>query len=548
MPSANTRIAHSLVDHSIDLLRVGAGVKRSVNRLLASLEKKLVGELASTKLTEFGNRRYNAMLKSVKEMTADTYTTAAEVTADAVETVMELSAQQTANIVRGAIGVDLLGAHLGTEWIADVAANSLVQGATNTAWWEKQAQELVFKFEQQVRLGMVGNETSDQIIARIRGDEDAAGILFQTRANAAALVQTAVAEGANNARLEMYRRNDDIIRGVQQISTLDDRTTDVCAAYDGATWDLDGEPIDGTDLPFDGGPPRHWNCRSTLVPILKSSDELGTDVEIDPGARASMDGEVADTTTFADWLGTKTEEQQDAILGAGKADLWRDGKITLRDLLDQSGRPLTLEELTQSVASAEFDIKMKLARGEALAIDPAKLQTLTNDMAQRFNIPEKDITIVSSMPRASIGAHEFEPAGSVTGKKVLLNAGKLTEQSASQTIAHEFQHVRHNAIREGAWYDTYFTNNLEQLRKDDGITTYSKRFWDQYEVERAKADAGGAFVGDAYRAARNAVSETLSEMAAVKEGRAALKEASSVWTKMYDTIEQKYSKKMAPKP
>lgn len=548
MPSANTRIAHSLVDHSIDLLRVGAGVKRSVNHLLASLEKKLVGELASTKLTEFGNRRYNAMLKSVKEMTADTYTTAAEVTADAVETVMELSAQQTANIVRGAIGVDLLGAHLGTEWIADVAANSLVQGATNTAWWEKQAQELVFKFEQQVRLGMVGNETSDQIIARIRGDEDAAGILFQTRANAAALVQTAVAEGANNARLEMYRRNDDIIRGVQQISTLDDRTTDVCAAYDGATWDLDGEPIDGTDLPFDGGPPRHWNCRSTLVPILKSSDELGTDVEIDPGARASMDGEVADTTTFADWLGTKTEEQQDAILGAGKADLWRDGKITLRDLLDQSGRPLTLEELTQSVASAEFDIKMKLARGEALAIDPAKLQTLTNDMAQRFNIPEKDITIVSSMPRASIGAHEFEPAGSVTGKKVLLNAGKLTEQSASQTIAHEFQHVRHNAIREGAWYDTYFTNNLEQLRKDDGITTYSKRFWDQYEVERAKADAGGAFVGDAYRAARNAVSETLSEMAAVKEGRAALKEASSVWTKMYDTIEQKYSKKMAPKP
>ena len=349
MPSANTRIAHSLVDHSIDLLRVGAGVKRSVNRLLASLEKKLVGELASTKLTEFGNRRYNAMLKSVQEMTADTYTTAAEVTADAVETWRELSAQQTANIVRGAIGVDLLGAHLGTEWIADVAANSLVQGATNSAWWEKQAQELVFKFEQQVRLGMVGNETSDQIIARIRGDENAAGILFQTRANAAALVQTAVAEGANNARLEMYRRNDDIIRGVQQISTLDDRTTDVCMAYDGAAWDLDGEPIDGTDLPFDGGPPRHWNCRSTLVPILKSSDELGTDVEIDPGARASMDGEVADTTTFADWLGTKTEEQQDAILGAGKADLWRDGRITLRDLLDQSGRPLTLEQLQERV-------------------------------------------------------------------------------------------------------------------------------------------------------------------------------------------------------
>lgn len=346
-PSANTRIAHGMVEHGIHLLRVGASVKRDVLNLLGQMEKRIVGELASTKLTEFGNRRYRALLGAVREEITDTYSKAEELTTESVEKVMELSARQTANVVRDTIGIDLLGERVGLEWISDVASNSLVQGATNSAWWEKQAQDLVFKFEQQVRLGMAANETTDKIISRIRSDEEVAGILFQSRANAAALVQTAIAEGASNARLEMYRRNDDIIRGVQQVSTLDDRTTDICAAYDGATWDLDGEPIDGTDLPFDGGPPRHWNCRSTLVPVLKSSEELGTDVEVDEGARASMDGEVADKTTFADWLEMKTEEQQDAILGEGRAQLWRDGKITLRDLLDQDGRPLTLDELTR---------------------------------------------------------------------------------------------------------------------------------------------------------------------------------------------------------
>jgi SPP1 gp7 family putative phage head morphogenesis protein len=208
---------------------------------------------------------------------------------------------------------------------------------------------LAFKFEQQVKLGMVSNETIDQIVRRISGDEAFAGVMPQGRANAAALVQTSIAEGANDARLAMYRKNADIIKGVQQLSTLDERTTDICIAYDGAAWDLDGNPIEGNDLPFDGGPPRHWNCRSTLVPVIKSSDELGVDVEVLPGTRASMDGQVSDKMTFGNWLETKTPEQQDAILGKGKAQLWRDGKITLRDLLDQSGRPLTLEQLKERV-------------------------------------------------------------------------------------------------------------------------------------------------------------------------------------------------------
>ena len=40
----------------------------------------------------------------------------------------------------------------------------------------------------------------------------------------------------------------------------------------------------------------------------------------------------------------------DEQLGAGRAQLWREGKITLKDLLDGKGRELTLDELRDKYA------------------------------------------------------------------------------------------------------------------------------------------------------------------------------------------------------
>jgi hypothetical protein len=106
------------------------------------------------------------------------------------------------------------------------------------------------------------------------------------------------------------------------------------------------EGLGQVGLPYNGGCPRHWNCRSIEVPILKSWREMGVDMdEFEPSTRASMDGAVAAQMSFKDWLATRTAAQQDKILGVGKADLWREGKITLTDLLDMGGRPMTLEEL-----------------------------------------------------------------------------------------------------------------------------------------------------------------------------------------------------------
>jgi hypothetical protein len=49
-----------------------------------------------------------------------------------------------------------------------------------------------------------------------------------------------------------------------------------------------------------------------------------------------------------DKMATLEEKKLGEVLCPGKYRLWKAGKISLRDLIDQRGRPLTVEELTRA--------------------------------------------------------------------------------------------------------------------------------------------------------------------------------------------------------
>ena len=135
---------------------------------------------------------------------------------------------------------------------------------------------------------------------------------------------------------------------------------EICMALSGQAWDFDGMPIGETTEAFPGPPPRHFNCRCDLVPILKSWEQLAKDAggneklgrkldrierKIDPGTQASMDGQVSSDMDFSAWLKTRSVAEQKEILGPGKWELWSKGKIGLTDLVDFRGSPRTLEQL-----------------------------------------------------------------------------------------------------------------------------------------------------------------------------------------------------------
>lgn len=344
MTQKDLDLADAIIAHSLDLSRLDAGIRAKVIRILAKMGKELQGELAGGRpLTAWSKARINALLEQIKPVVGESFAQISD------EINIPGIADATAAATGAALGQafkGMLSPSLPTDtYLATLASDMLIQGAPSAVWWDKQAADTVFKFSAAVRQGLAAGETNQQIIGRVMGEMEV------VKRNAAALVQTSVQTVANEARLATFRANADILSGVRQISTLDGHTSPICVAYSGAEWNLDGKPINGTRLPFNGGPPRHFNCRSALVPITRTFRDMGIDIDEPPvGTRASADGQIRADTTFAEFLDRKGKAFQDEVLGPGRAELWRKGTITLNQLLDQRGNPLTLAELRKKYA------------------------------------------------------------------------------------------------------------------------------------------------------------------------------------------------------
>ncbi|MDM0041871.1 phage minor head protein [Variovorax sp. J22R193] len=339
-------LASVLVAHGINLLRLEADYQRQVLAILLQMEGELVAKLTGKKaLTEFSRQRLTDLLAEARTMIAEKFIEV-RLAMDPLP-IATLEAEFVTKKLGEAIGVKLVNAAPTQAVLRAVANDALVQGGPASAWWARQGQDTAFRFANAVRQGVVQGETNAMIVARIKGTPLIPGIMETTRKNAEAMVRTSVQTISAAARQETYQANADIIEGFEQVSTLDSRTTDVCVAYDGAKWDLEYEPIAPSKLPYNGGVPRHWGCRSTMAPIVKPLVEGMPGFE--PSERASKFGPTK-AKTFAEWLDTQTPAFQDELLGTGKADLFRAKKITLQQLLDQRGRPLTLAQLRAKYA------------------------------------------------------------------------------------------------------------------------------------------------------------------------------------------------------
>ena len=217
---------------------------------------------------------------------------------------------------------------------------------------------------QQIRAGMLAEESVPDIVRRIRGRRVAGGsgfsggVLQATTRNAEAIARTAVNFVATQAHETVWAENADILAGLEFTAVLDDRTTEICAALDGTIYGLkDGSrPL----LPI------HVNERSLYVPIpdwqklgvepppnqpraardlsgvseedlnrrvsaRRRTGDLGQSVQVRPGMR------------YEHWLRDQRNAVQDRVLGRGKADLFRARQITLKDIIreDNTVRPLS---------------------------------------------------------------------------------------------------------------------------------------------------------------------------------------------------------------
>ncbi len=380
-----TTIAELLQQHNIDLLRMEAGTAKQVVAMMRGLSKEIVQKIGLYDPTQFAakvkqDKALAQLTGAVRKDINSAYKNLSRHTMKQKAQVAAIQSKTATNTINQAINLELATGKLSGRVLKQLANNTLIDGAPSADWWKEQNRTLRNAFKREMREGMINGETIQDLVRRVRGRRENGfkdGLMSTATHKAQALVRSSTMAVANAARLETYAQNADVIKGVQVLATLDQRTSDICKSLDGQAWSTpDHNRLPGTTASWRGAPPFHWNCRSTLVPVLRSWSDMSGDPEIKKrllkaedskklkkGWRSSMDGQVSDKITYEEWLKTKPEAFQLQVLGPTKHAMWKEGKLPFSQLIDQSHNPLTIEVIKKNVAAEAAklaaDLKLK---------------------------------------------------------------------------------------------------------------------------------------------------------------------------------------------
>lgn len=326
------------IKHGITLSRLRVGESERIARVLTASYQDLsrrILEITAGMEKGYDEKPRVKRLKRIQVAikTAQTEVDLSKTLADRMVGVAKYEAAfQVASISSvvpvAALNVSLVKPSIGM--LRAIVADRPFEGSVLSKWVSKLEASAEERFVSQISIGVSQGEGIPQIARRVRDGINASVSEAQT------IVRTAVNHVSAQARNDTYAENSDLVKGVRWVATLDTRTSKICRALDGKTFDLDKGPR----------PPAHFNCRSTTVPVLKTLKELGVEAkDLPPSTRASMGGQVEENIDYQTWLSRQSPDVQDEALGVKNAKLFREGKYKNPSYEDITG--IKLEDLTQ---------------------------------------------------------------------------------------------------------------------------------------------------------------------------------------------------------
>jgi hypothetical protein len=359
--TANEKLQDEAITHALYLQGYTKGTATKVLNLLKRTHNDLVQQLgvALERLPqgEYNVARIDALLTSINGLIRSAY---GEVSTELDNQLRGLATYETSyqtQLFQSVLPEQIAFVAVTGQQAYATAMSRPFSGRLLKDWMEGLDTDLRVKVRDAVRMGILEGQTTNEIVRKIRGTKAlnyADGLLDINRRNAETIVRTAIAHTAAYARDLTYEANDDVIKAIKWISTLDSRTTPICQVRDNLLYTPTTHKPIGHSLPWLGGAGRaHMGCRSSSVAVLKSWRSMGLDIdEIPESTRSSLDGQTPADTTYAQFLKGKDAKFQDEVLGKTRGELFRTGKITLDRFYAKDGRTYTLDQLRERDASA----------------------------------------------------------------------------------------------------------------------------------------------------------------------------------------------------
>lgn len=304
--------------------------------LNAAYEAARVILLTSEESPSFTSR--NKILASIRKAVKDVYGQAWDEATKELEETSIYDAALLAALIGLAIGKEMVPSsderliRRIEQSVMTLKAGQRVTSGTWSEFVKHNINSTVEAVASVVTAGYAGGQTPKQIAAHVK--QSTGGVLAEA---AAALLFTGLLHMANRALEFIFGDNgvDDVVF----VATLDNRTTLLCASLDGKRYKI-------TDMKKPV-PPLHWRCRSRLLPA-EAIDKNDTREALSAGAaEGEYKKENIKYTQYDDWLRKQPHWYQEETLGVEKAQIFREGKLSLGQFVDLAGRPLTLAKLKE---------------------------------------------------------------------------------------------------------------------------------------------------------------------------------------------------------
>lgn len=249
-----------------------------------------------------------------------------------------------------------------------------------------------------------------------------------TRNQAKGLVVTATTSVYAQADQAVYAANEKLIQGWQYVATLDARTTPTCAALDGKIFPV----TDTVHLP-----PRHFFCRSTTVPVVKSYEDLSklegiaqirkrNLASLTPKQIQQYDGQTPLKEGYNEWLSRQPNEVVLRHLGdTKKLELFRSGQLAVDKFTNPEGSSVGIREL-RSLTDSGYGTAGDTRR---FALAKEKLDTLKLGFARPEELYESKEAQDTLKEYFLLQAGELDGTLSLTNYRgTLLHNKKATKQ------------------------------------------------------------------------------------------------------------------------
>ena len=382
-------VAYIAAEHQANLVRLAAAWAEELRGDMDLTNAELIGNLSALledyQIADYSvaaQKQYLAMNAQVLKLRAQSFAAAADYMERQCQKLAENEAKWAAAIAKrsGASGMK----NIRVSTIVKFAA--VEDGKTISESIEAAAKEDARRISEVCREGVRKSKPLDQIVKEIRGTKESDytdGVFEATRSEAETIARTGCMGIADEAKMQFYLQNTDVIRAIMHVATLSGNTCLVCGNLDGHIWKNPEELALIPNLPI------HPNCRCVHLPVTemheinrskrpaeeenfwkeaerkyneehpgKKFGDLARSTKLKYYYKAQKDyeertgkpafEEVPQNMSFSDWLKTKDAKYIEQYLGKTRYLLYTKGELPLNRFINPATNvQFTISELKE---------------------------------------------------------------------------------------------------------------------------------------------------------------------------------------------------------